>query len=258
MNTGKEVREACRSGRFRSQTSGLAKGFVQANLVILPQSWAWDFLLFAQRNPKPCPVLEVGEVGDPYTRFLAEGADIRTDLPKYRLYKEGKQVQEMDDLRSVWREDWVYFLIGCSFSFEQALLESGLEVRHISEGRNVPMYQTNIPCADAGRFKDCRVVVSMRPFSDSDQQKAIEITRKYPSVHGAPLFAGDPKKIGIENLNQPDWGEAVTIQEGETPLFWGCGVTPQLAAMIAKPPLMITHAPGHMFVGDKLNKDFEI
>lgn len=258
MNSGKEVREACRNGSFSSQTSGLAYGYVQANLVILPKDWAWDFLLFAQRNPKPCPVLEVGEVGSPLTTRLADGADIRTDLPKYRLFRDGEMVEELTDITHLWQDDLVYFLLGCSFSFEQALIEAGLELRHIAEGKNVPMYKSNIMCENAGRFKACPTVVSMRPFSPENAERAREITREYPGVHGSPLFTGNPAEIGIEDISKTDWGEAVTLKEGEVPSFWACGVTPQMAAMVAKPPFMITHSPGHMFIGDKLNSDFKI
>ena len=257
MQSAKELREACRSGDFSSQTSGLAYGHVQANLVILPKEWAKDFLLFAKLNPKPCPVLEVGEVGDYKTHVLADNSDIRTDLPKYRVFVNGEIIEELNDISSKWQDDFVYFLLGCSFSFEQALIEAGLEIRHISENKNVPMYKTNLMCNDAGRFKNCPTVVSMRPFSKEDAQKATDITKQFPGVHGSPVFVGDPKSIGIKDINKPDWGDGVSLKEGEVCAFWACGVTPQMAAVVAKPPIMITHAPGHMFVGDKLNSDFK-
>ncbi|MBN2651688.1 MAG: putative hydro-lyase [Spirochaetales bacterium] len=256
--TGRDVRLACREGRLTSQTSGLAKGYVQANLAILPKDWAYDFLIFAQRNPKPCPILEVGEVGSVKSFILSKDGDVCTDFPKYRVFKDGELVDEPTDISDLWQDDFVYFLIGCSFSFEEALLSADLDVRHITEGKNVPMYRSNLICQGAGRFKDTQMVVSMRPFSPSDAMKAIAITRDFPSVHGGPVHIGDPSQIGIQDINSPDWGDSVKINEGEVPLFWACGVTPQQAAAVAKPPIMITHAPGHMFVGDKKNYDYRI
>ena len=253
-----ELRKAIRNGEFKTQTSGQINGNVQANLVILPQNWAFDFLLFAQRNPKPCPIIEVGSAGEFLTRHIAENADIRTDIPKYRIYKNGNLTEEKVNILDIWQSDFVYFLLGCSFSFEQALLEAGLEIRHITESVNVPMYNTNILCREAGKFKPSPMVVSMRPFKPGDAIKAIEITRDYPTVHGSPIHFGNPKEIGIVNINKPDYGDTVTIKNNEVPVFWACGVTPQKAAMVAKPPIMITHAPGHMFVGDIKDKDFKI
>ncbi len=255
---GRSVRAACRQQEITGPTAGMANGHVQANLVILPKAQADDFMLFAQRNPKPCPLLEVGETGSPLTRIIAERADIRSDLPKYRIYRKGELTDELTDISAHWSDDLVYFLLGCSFSFEQALLAAGLDVRHISEGKNVPMYKTNIICQDAGQFKAIPTVVSMRPFKARDAIRAIEITRDYPAVHGSPIHLGDPALIGIDNISTPDWGDPVTINDNEIPLFWACGVTPQMAAMVAKPELMITHAPGHMFVGDKQDNDFRI
>lgn len=257
-NTGKELRSAIRNGSFNKPTSGQASDYVQANLVILPKDWAWDFLLFAQRNKKPCPILEVGEAGDYYTKFIANKADIRKDIPKYRIYENGILVDEPNDIVDIWREDFVFFLIGCSFSFEQALVSAGLELRHQSEDVNVPMYNTNILCDSAGKFSESPLVVSMRPFSHKDAIKAVEITRDYPDVHGSPVHLGNPKIIGIENINKPDYGDKVTIKEGEIPVFWACGVTPQKAALISKPPIMITHSPGYMFVSDIKNSTLKL
>ena len=256
--TGKELREAARTKYFTGQTSGHAKGFVQANLVILPADWALDFLIFAQRNPKPCPLIEVGDQGNPHTSFCADHADIRTDIPKYHIYRHGELDEELDDITDLWQKDFVFFLLGCSFSFEQAMLQEGLEVRHITEKSNVPMYKTNIPCPGAGKFKETPMVVSMRPFKPKDVIRAIEITRDFPAVHGSPVHVGSGKDIGIGDIAVPDFGEAVTIKDGEVSVFWACGVTPQMAAMVAKPPLMITHAPGHMFVGDKKDHEYKI
>lgn len=249
MKTGAEVRAACRSGAFTGPTPGLAMGFVQANLVILPRDWAWDFLLYCQRNPKPCPLLDVTEPGDPEPRFIAPGADLRTDLPAYRVWENGTLVEEPADITRFWRSDLVSFLVGCSFTFENALLASGVPVRHIEEGRNVPMYRTNIACRKAGRFRG-PMVVSMRPLTPSQAVSATRICSRFPRAHGAPVHIGDPAAIGIPDVNRPDFGESVSIRPGEVPVFWACGVTPQAALMEAKPPFAITHKPGHMFVSD--------
>lgn len=251
--TGKELRQAIRNKNFLEPTSGYATDYVQANLVILPKDWAWDFLLFAQRNPKPCPILEVGEKGSYLTKFIADNADIRTNLPKYRLYQNGELVSEPTDIIDLWQDDFIFFLIGCSFSFEQALVNYGLELRHQSEKVNVPMYNTSILCNSAGKFDASPMVVSMRPFKPKDAIKAIEITRDYPDVHGSPIHIGDPALIGIKDINNPDYGERVTIRDGEVPVFWACGVTPQKAVLVSRPPIMISHAPGYMFVGDIKN-----
>ncbi|MFP4457588.1 MAG: putative hydro-lyase [Clostridia bacterium] len=256
--TGKELRQAIRNKEFNKPTSGQASEYVQANLVILPKDWAWDFLLFAQRNKKPCPILEVGEVGDYYTRFIAKNADIRTNLSKYRVYKNGELLSEPNDIVNIWRDDFVFFLIGCSFSFEQALVNAGLELRHQSENVNVPMYVTNIMCDSAGKFNASPLVVSMRPFSNKDAIKAVEITRDFPDVHGSPVHLGDPKLIGIDNIDAPDYGDKVTIRDGEIPVFWACGVTPQKAALVSKPSIMITHSPGYMFVSDIKNSALKL
>lgn len=256
--TGASLRQAARDRLFTTQTAGQAPGYVQANLAILPLEWAFDFFLFAQRNPKPCPLLEVGDPGDQYTRFLADRADIRTDIPKYCVYRNGKLVEERGDILDLWQDDFVYFLLGCSFTFETPMLQADLPVRHIEENVNVPMYRTNIACQGAGKFPSSPMVVSMRPFSPQDAIKAIEITREFPGVHGSPVHIGDPCQIGISDLDKPDWGDRVTVKPGEIPLFWACGVTPQMAAITAAPPLMITHAAGHMFVGDKKDHQFKI
>ncbi len=256
--TGKDIRNAIRKEEWTSSTSGQAGGCVQANLCILPGDWAYDFLLFAQRNPKPCPLVEVGDRGEYLTKQIADGGDIRTDIPRYYIYKDGVKSEEVLNLKDLWQDDFVYFLLGCSFSFEQALLSAGLEVRNITEGRNVPMYITNIMCRDAGRFVNVPMVVSMRPFTPENARKAAEVTRFYPAVHGSPVHIGDPAEIGIKDISTPDFGDPVTIKEGEVPAFWACGVTPQMAVMMARPPLMISHAPGHMFVGDIQDREFGI
>jgi uncharacterized protein YcsI (UPF0317 family) len=249
LNSGGEVRRLARSGEWTGPTCGLAPDLLQANLVVLPQDWAFEFLLFCQRNPKPCPVLEVTDPGDPEPRHLAPGADLRTDLPRYRVYQHGELAAEPTEIVRWWRDDLVAFLLGCSFSFEQAMLRAGLPVRHIEQQRNVPMYRTNIACRPAGRIHG-PLVVSMRPLRPDQLVRAIEITSRYPEAHGSPVHFGDPAAIGIADLSCPDYGEAVTVRDGELPVFWACGVTPQAAIVEAKPPLAITHSPGCMFVTD--------
>jgi uncharacterized protein YcsI (UPF0317 family) len=233
-------------------TAGLAPHYAQANLVILPENWAFDFLRFCQANPKPCPVLEVTDPGDPMLKVAAPGADLRTDLPRYRIYRDGQMTEEVTDISDYWQDDLVGFLIGCSFSFEAALLDANIPVRHIELGQNVPMYRTNIACQPAGRFHG-PLVVSMRPMTPGQAIAATLITGRYAAVHGAPVHLGDPALIGIADVMQPDYGEAVPIREGEMPVFWACGVTPQAAALASRPPLMITHAPGYMLVTDLVN-----
>lgn len=250
-----ELRRRCREGAFLYPTCGEVPGFVQANVVILPREFAFDFLLFCQRNPKPCPLLEVTEPGDPEPRVMAAGADLRTDLPRYRVFERGQFVAEPTDIQDLWRNDFVSFLLGCSFTFESALLAAGLGVRHLEERgpdglvKNVPMYRTNIACRAAGPFAG-PLVVSMRPYRAEQVPLAIRITGRFPGVHGAPVHLGDPGAIGIADLDRPDWGDAVTLRPGELPVFWACGVTPQAALLNALPPIAITHAPGHMFVCD--------
>jgi uncharacterized protein YcsI (UPF0317 family) len=246
---GAEVRRAAASGMLAGPTCGHAPGYLQANLVVVPQSIAFDFLLFCQRNPKPCPLLEVTDPGSPEPSELAPGADLRTDLPRYRVYRRGELVEEPSDIRRWWRDDLVAFLIGCSFSFEEAMQRAGLPVRHIDEGRNVPMYRTNIACKPAGIFRG-PTVVSMRPLSPVHAIRSVEITARFTKAHGAPIHIGDPAGIGIADIHRPDFGDSVTIRSGETPVFWACGVTPQAVLMDVKPELAITHSPGCMFVTD--------
>lgn len=244
-----EIRELIRNQKITGPTAGMSKGFTQANLVILNKEHAFDFLLFCQRNPKPCPLLDVTEVGSFMPAKIANDADIRKDIPKYRIYKDGKYTEEVTDITDYWEEDMVGFLLGCSFTFETPLLASGIPIRHIEENCNVPMYKTNIPCEKAGVFEG-PTVVSMRPMSHKDAIRAIQITSRFPSVHGAPIHIGDPSQIGITDIANPDFGDAVTIKNGEIPVFWACGVTPQAVAMQSKPSIMITHAPGCMFISD--------
>ena len=247
-----QVRQLIRQGQIQGPTAGLCAGYAQANLVVLPQSLAYDFLLFAQRNPRACPLLEVSDTGSRLLREIAPGADIATDIPKYRVYEHGVLTGEYTDVSRFWRDDLVSFLIGCSFSFEADLLEAGVPVRHIEEGCNVPMYVTSIPCAPAGVFHG-NMVVSMRPMPVSEAIRSTLITGGMPRVHGAPVHIGDPALIGIRDISRPDFGDAVTIAPGEVPVFWTCGVTPQAALMQSKPAFAITHAPGHMLITDVKN-----
>jgi uncharacterized protein YcsI (UPF0317 family) len=242
-----ELWRQVRTGEFRRPTAGACRGFVQANLAILPREVAFDFLLFCQRNPRPCPVLDVTEPGSPHPLHAAPEADLRTDVPGYRIYRKGELVDEPADLTSYWRDDLVAFLLGCSFTFEQALAANDVPIRHIEEGVNVPMYVTSMECRPAGVFSG-PMVVSMRPIPFEKVVRATQVTSRFPSVHGAPIHIGDPAQIGIGDLSRPDFGDAVTIRDGEVPVFWACGVTPQAVAMRSRPELMITHAPGHMFV----------
>lgn len=253
LSTGLEVRRACREQTLSGPTAGLAPGFAQANLVMLPADWAFDFLLFCQRNPKPCPLLEVTEPGQWTPPQSAPEADLRSDVPRYRVWQEGQLVDEPGDIHRYWRNDLVSFLIGCSFTFDAGLRNAGLPVRHVDLGRNVPMYRTNIPCAPAGRLHG-PLVVSMRPFSPADAVRAVEITSRHPEMHGSPVHLGFPAQIGIADIAKPHYGDAVPIHDGELPVFWACGVTPQAVVMASQPPFAITHSPGCMFVTDRLDR----
>jgi len=242
-------RAEIRAGHWRRPTAGLAAGYVQANLVVVPEAHAADFRLFCDRNPGPCPLLDVTAPGDPVPRVAAPDADLRTDVPLYRVYRDGELVEERPDLVGLWRDDLVAFLLGCSFTFEDALQDAGIPVRHLQRQSNVSVYITNRMCEPAGLFVG-PMVVSMRPFAHADIARVTEITARYPFAHGAPLHAGDPAVLGILDLDHPDYGDAVPIEPGEVPVFWACGVTPQAVATRTRLPLMITHAPGHMFLTD--------
>ncbi len=255
--TPKEIRNLIRKGKWDKPTSGLAMGYAQANLVILPQKYAFDFLLFCQRNPKPCPLLEVLEPGEFRTKFLSLDADVRTDVPRYNIYRGGKLEDTVKEIRSSWKLHLVTFLLGCSFSFEEAMLRSKIPVRHIEENKNVPMFVTRIPCKPAGVFHG-PLVVTMRPIPPDKVPRAVQITSRYVSVHGAPIHIDHPSAIGIKDLSKPDFGDPVTIKKGEIPVFWACGVTPQAVVMKAKPDLCITHVPGHMFISDLLNEELAV
>jgi uncharacterized protein YcsI (UPF0317 family) len=242
----REARARFRAGLV-TPTAGWSAGFAQANLLVLPRAEAFDFLLFAQRNPKPCPLLDVldaGEVAGP----ILDG-DVRTDLSAYRVYVDGELAEQTTDVTGWWREDLVSFLVGCSFTFEAALVEAGVPVRHLEAGSNVPMYRTSTRCRPAGTLGG-PLVVSMRPVPAAQVPDAVRVTSRYPAVHGAPVHVGDPAALGITDLGRPDFGDPVEVRDGEVPVFWACGVTPQAAVMESRPSLAIAHEPGHMLVTD--------
>jgi uncharacterized protein YcsI (UPF0317 family) len=255
--TSREIREEIRSGINVAPTAGLAPGVVQTNLAILPQSEAFDFLLFCQRNPKPCPLIEVLEAGEVEARISAPKSDIRRDLPLYRIYEYGSMSAEVEDISEYWKEDFVSFLLGCSFSFESALINNGIPLRHYQEGKNVSMFITNLETEPAGAFSG-PMVVSMRAIRRDSIVRAVQVTSRFPSVHGAPIHIGDPKAIGIHDINKPDFGDVTALEGDEVPVFWACGVTPQSIAMKSRPPIMITHAPGHMFLTDIKDEELSL
>ncbi len=256
--TGLDARRRIRNGGSNlAPTSGMAPGFVQGNLAILPKALAADFARFCQLNPKPCPLLASSEPGDWRLPTLGEDLDIRTDIPLYRVWKNGELVEEVRDLKKVWRDDLVSFVLGCSFSFEEALVEAGLEIRHQTQNVNVPMYRTNIECKPSGPFHG-PMVVSMRPFKPADAIRAVQVTTRFPSVHGAPVHLGKPELIGIKDVAKPDYGDSVTVKDDEFPVFWACGVTPQSVVATVKPEFCITHAPGYMLITDLLNSQLAV
>ena len=251
-----ELRKLIRRNEWTQPTTGACPGAIQANLVMLPETAAFDFLLFCVRNPKPCPILDVLEPGT-FEPAIAPGADLRTDLPRYRIFADGNLQDEVEGVKDRFQENMVSFLLGCSFSFENAMLATNLPVRNLEEGKNVSMYITDINCRAAGRFRS-KMVVSMRPLTPAQAVRAVQVTTRFHLTHGAPVHMGSPEKIGISDLSKPDFGDAVTIRPDEIPVFWACGVTSQLAATSAPLPLVITHAPGHMFVSDLKDEDLTI
>ncbi len=243
------LRAAIRAGDYSGHTAGLAPAKLQCNIAILPAAFALDFLRFCLRNPKPCPIVGVGETGDPSLPTLGPDIDIRHDLPRYRLYRDGKFAEEVTDIAAHWQGDMVTVALGCSFTFERALIAAGIPMRHVDQNLTVPMYRTGLPLEQGGMFGGT-MVVSMRPLRGGDVPRAVEICARYPAAHGAPVHVGDPAAIGIAALDQPDWGEAVAVKPDEVPVFWACGVTSQNALLSAGIPLVITHAPGHMLISD--------
>jgi len=249
----KQVRQLIREQKITFPTAGMAAGYAQANLVILPREYAADFKEYCRLNPFPCPVLEIMD-GDPHTHAMGEGGNIVTDIPEYYIYKNGVLADKVRDASAYWQDGFVGFLIGCSFSFEETLIKSGIEIRHITQGRNVPMFKTNIQTKRSGVFYG-PMVCSMRPMTPEKAKLAYDITVKMPNVHGAPVQIGNPEEIGVKDVMKPDYGQAVDIYDGEIPVFWPCGVTPQAAIENAKLPLVITHSPGHMFITDIVNSE---
>ncbi|MGB3315506.1 MAG: putative hydro-lyase [Albidovulum sp.] len=243
------VRVAIRANRYRSHTAGLGAGVLQTNLVILPESFALDFMRFCQRNPKPCPLVGVSDTGDPALFTLGRDIDIRTDVPGYNIYRDGRLSETRPDIRDYWTRDMVAFALGCSFTFERALQEAGIPVWHIDNDTTVPMFRSNIDTVPAGPFRG-KMVVSMRSIDADAVEAAIEISRRFPLAHGAPVYWGDPARIGIADIGRPDWGDPAPVGAGQVPVFWACGVTPQVALEAAGVPLCITHSPGHMLITD--------
>ncbi|MBI3433970.1 MAG: putative hydro-lyase [Proteobacteria bacterium] len=257
LRGGEEARLAIRRGGMSGPTSGLAPGYVQGNLAILPRDLATDFMRFCHLNAKPCPLLAAGAPGDWRLPALGADIDIRTDVPRYRVFRYGEIVDEPADIRAYWREDLVTFAIGCSHSFEEALIDNGIELRHIARGTAVPMFRTSIPTIAAGPFHG-PMVVSMRPMKPANAIRAIQITTRLPAVHGAPVHIGRPDLIGIGDLARPDYGDPVPIHDDELPVFWACGVTPQAVVAAVRPELCITHYPGSMLITDRRNCEFAI
>jgi uncharacterized protein YcsI (UPF0317 family) len=247
----REARRIIRAGEYVGHTAGIAPEFVQGNLCILPREVAQEFAAFCQRNPKPCPVISMGAPGDPTLPDLGD-IDIRTDVPRYRVFKDGKLVDEPTDIHEYWTDELVTFVIGCSFSFERPMIEEGIRLQHVERDTTVPMYRTSIDCVPAGRFKG-KMVVSMRPLSPADAIRAVQITSRFPAVHGAPVHLGIPEAIGIRDIMRPDFGDPPEMADGQLPVFWGCGVTPQVAIEAARPSICITHKPGSMLITDKKN-----
>ncbi len=256
--TPKELRMRIRKGEHTGNTSGYCQGFVQCNVVILPEDWAFEFMRFCHLNPKPCPLIGVSDMpGSKALPSLGEDIDICRDIPSYRVYVNGELVDSVPDVSDFWRDDLIAFAIGCSFSFEEALISNGLEIRNISEGKNVPMYRTSIQTTPVGRFHGS-MVCSMRPFVAADAIRAVQICSRFPSVHGAPVHIGNPDLIGIADLAKPDYGDPVQVREGEEPVFWACGVTPQAVVEQSKPPFCIAQGPGDMLVTDIKNNKFSV
>ena len=251
------VRLQARKGELRTQTSGLAPGIVQGNVAILPKDWASDFLRFCQKNPKPCPLLACTEPGQVEVPELGDDIDMRTDLPMYRVFRNGRLTDEAADIKALWRDDFVTFILGCSFSFEEALLAADIPLKHLECGTDVAMFRTNIETRAAGPYSG-PMVVSMRPFKPENAIRAIKITARFPDVHGEPVHFGSPEEIGIDDINRPDWGDVVPVAENEVPVFWACGVTPQSVIEQASPPICITHKPSHMLITDRLNSEYAV
>lgn len=251
-----EVRAAIRSGQYRSHTAGLGRGYLQANLAIMPEAYALDFMRYCQRNPKPCPLTGVSDTGNPSMFTMGSDIDIRTDIPAYNVYREGKLDGSVTDITDIWQDDFVVFALGCSFTFEHALQKAGIALWHIDNDKTVPMFRSNIDTVPAGPFSG-KMVVSMRAIPEARVREAVDISRRYPLAHGAPVFWGDPERLGISDISAPDWGDPAPVPKGHVPVFWACGVTPQVAIEAARLPICITHKPGHMLITD-IAEDAEV
>lgn len=251
-----EVRAAIRSGQYRSHTAGLGRGYLQANLAIMPEAYALDFMRYCQRNPKPCPLTGVSDTGNPSMFTMGSDIDIRTDIPAYNVYREGRLDGSVADITDIWQDDFVVFALGCSFTFEHALQKAGISLWHIDNDKTVPMFRSNIDTVPAGPFSG-KMVVSMRAIPEARVREAVDISRRYPLAHGAPVFWGDPERLGIGDISAPDWGDPAPVPEGHLPVFWACGVTPQVAIEAARLPICITHKPGHMLITD-IAEDAEV
>ena len=254
--TGPEARALIRARQWRGPTVSLARGWVQANLVALPAAFADDFERFCQLNAQACPLLDVTRRGSPEPSRVAPGADLRIDVPRYRIYRDGRFAEDVDDLMDLWREDTVGFLLGCSFTFEAAMERAGIPMRHLEVGGTVPMYRTNRQTVPAGPFRG-PLVVTMRPIPAQQVHLAVEVTGRYARAHGEPVHVGDPAQLGIADLDRPDWAPPIPLQPGDVPVFWACGVTPQAAIEEAGVDLIFTHLPAHMFVTDLRDEDLE-
>ncbi len=250
------VRAAIREGAYNSHTAGLGKGYLQANLAIMPEAYALDFMRYCQRNPKPCPLTGVSDTGDPYMRTMGRDIDIRRDVSAYNVYRDGKLAESVRDITALWQDDFVVFALGCSFTFENAFQKAGISIWHIDNDTTVPMFRSNIETVPSGPFRG-GMVVSMRAIPEDRVEDVIAISRRFPLAHGAPMHVGDPSRIGIADITRPDWGDPAPVAEGYVPVFWACGVTPQVALEAAKLPLCITHKPGHMLISD-VAEDAEI
>ncbi len=243
------VRQAIRKGQYASHTAGLGPGYLQANLTILPECWAFDFMRYCQRNPKPCPISGVSDTGNPMMVTLGREIDIRTDVPAYNIYRDGHLAGSATNISDLWQDDFVAFALGCSFTFEHALMNAGIPVWHIENDTTVPMFRSNIETVPAGPFGG-KMVVSLRAIPAHQVEQAVEISRRFPAAHGAPVYRGDPAELGITDISRPDWGDPAPLPEGHVPVFWACGVTPQVAIERARLPIVITHKPGHMLITD--------
>lgn len=243
------LREAIRASRYTGHTAGLAPGLLQANIVILPEQYALDFMRYCQRNPKPCPLVGVSETGNPMMKTLGHDIDIRDDVPSYNVYRDGELFKVVTDINQFWQDDFVAFALGCSFTFEDALIRAGIPVWHIENNKTVPMYRSSIQTCPAGPFNG-EMVVTMRAIDAHRVDEAVEISKRYPMAHGRPVHIGDPAAIGLNDLSRPQWGDSPAPLGDKVPVFWACGVTPQNAIMRAKLPVSITHTPGHMLITD--------